>query len=112
MKKIGIIGAMAPEIELLKNKININKEDNIAGFDFFLGSIDDKEVIITRCGEGKVNAASCTQILIDRFQVDSIINTGIAGGLHESVKICDVVISNNVTHHDVRKGSDGKLFSL
>ena len=110
MKKIGIIGAMTPEIELLKNKIDINREDNIAGFDFFLGSIDDKDVIITRCGEGKVNAASCTQILIDRFEVDSIINTGIAGGLHESVKICDVVISNNVTHHDVRKAQMENCF--
>ncbi len=110
MKNIGIIGAMALEIELLKNKIDINRKENIAGFDFFLGSIKDKNVIITRCGEGKVNAASCTQILIDRFGVDCIVNTGIAGGLHESVKICDVVISNNVTHHDVRKGQMESCF--
>ncbi|MCQ4924516.1 5'-methylthioadenosine/adenosylhomocysteine nucleosidase [Tissierella carlieri] len=110
MKRIGIIGAMALEIELLKNNININTSKNIAGFDFFLGDIDNKDVIITRCGEGKVNAASCTQILIDRFGVDSIINTGIAGGLHESVKICDVVISSNVTHHDVRKAQMENCF--
>lgn len=103
MKTIGIIGAMDVEIELLKNKVNTYKTENIAGFNFFLGSIDDKNIIITCCGGGKVNAAACTQILIDRFGVDSIINTGIAGGLHESVKICDVVISSNVTHHDVRK---------
>lgn len=103
MKNIGIIGAMDLEIELLKNKIVIRRRENIAGFDFYIGSIDNKNIIITCCGVGKVNAASCTQILIDRFNVDSIINTGIAGGLHESVKICDVVISNNVTHHDVRK---------
>lgn len=104
MKTIGIIGAMNVEIELLKSKIQINKKETIAGFDFFLGSIDDKAIIITSCGGGKVNAAACTQVLIDRFCVDGIINTGIAGGLHESVKICDVVISSNVTHHDVRKG--------
>ena len=103
MKKIGIIGAMDVEIELLKSKFDINKKENIAGFDFFFGSIDNKSIIITSCGGGKVNAAACTQILIDRFHVDGIINTGIAGGLHESVKICDIVISSNVTHHDVRK---------
>lgn len=110
MKNIGIIGAMDLEIELLKNKTDIKRKENIAGFDFYIGFIDDKNVIITCCGVGKVNAASCTQILIDRFGVDSIINTGIAGGLHESVKICDVVISNNVTHHDVRKAQMESFF--
>lgn len=103
MKTIGIIGAMDVEIELLINRIKINEKENIAGFDYFIGSIGDKTVIITCCGCGKVNAASCTQILIDKYQVDGVINTGIAGGLHESVKVCDVVISSNVTHHDVRK---------
>ena len=46
MKRIGVIGAMALEIELLKNNININTSKNIAGFDFFLGDIDNKDVII------------------------------------------------------------------
>lgn len=110
MKTIGIIGAMNVEIELLKDRIRIDRKENIAGFDFFLGYVDGKNVIITCCGGGKVNAASCTQILIDRFDVDCIINTGIAGGLHESVKICDVVISNNVTHHDVRKAQMESCF--
>lgn len=103
MKKIGIIGAMDVEIEILINRIMIERKEMIAGFKFFSGNMDDKEIIITSCGGGKVNAAACTQVLIDRFNVDCIINTGIAGGLHESVKICDVVISSNVTHHDVRK---------
>ncbi|WP_313758307.1 5'-methylthioadenosine/adenosylhomocysteine nucleosidase [Tissierella sp.] len=110
MDTIGIMGAMELEIELLKNKLNIDRKENIAGFDFYIGSIDGKNTIITCCGVGKVNAASCTQILIDRFGVDGIINTGIAGGLHESVKICDVVISNNVTHHDVNKFQMEKFF--
>ena len=46
MKKIGIIGAMDVEIELLKSKFDINKKENIAGFDFFFGSIDNKSIII------------------------------------------------------------------
>ena len=52
---------------------------------------------------GKVNASSCTQILIDRFNVTEIINTGIAGSLNKKVKLCDIVISDNVTYHDVRQ---------
>lgn len=103
MSKIGIIGAMDLEIELLINKIGINRKETVAGFSYYIGSINDKKIVLTCCGIGKVNAAACTQILIDRYGVDSIINTGIAGGLHESVKICDIVISNNVTYHDVRK---------
>lgn len=110
MKSIGIIGAMRVEIELLKGKINFTKKESIAGFTYYIGSIDGKNVVLTTCGEGKVNAAACTQILINIFNVDCIINTGIAGGLHDSVKICDIVISNNVTHHDVRKAQMKKCF--
>ena len=52
---------------------------------------------------GKVNAAACTQTLIHKFDVDAIINTGVAGGLQPDVKVGDIVISTNVTHHDVSK---------
>ena len=68
------------------------------------------EVIIARSGVGKVNAAACAQTLIHKFNVDSIINTGVAGGLHPDVKVGDVVISTNVTHHDVSKNQMKKLF--
>lgn len=103
MNRIGIIGAMDLEIELLINKFGTNRKEIVAGFSYYIGSINNKKVVLTCCGIGKVNAAACTQILVDRYGVDCIINTGIAGGLHESVKICDIVISNNVTYHDVRK---------
>ncbi|KMP53202.1 5'-methylthioadenosine nucleosidase [Bacillus cereus] len=68
------------------------------------------EVIIARSGVGKVNAAACAQTLIHKFNVDSIINTGVAGGLHPDVKVGDVVISTNVTYHDVSKNQMQNLF--
>ncbi|PED05957.1 5'-methylthioadenosine/adenosylhomocysteine nucleosidase [Bacillus pseudomycoides] len=110
MKKVGIIGAMQIEIDLLLEKLDIYEEYTIARMPFYKGIFMDKEIIVTRCGIGKVNAASCAQILIDKFEVDCVINTGIAGGLHPDVKVGDLVISTNVTHHDVNKNQMKNLF--
>ncbi|WP_459502973.1 5'-methylthioadenosine/adenosylhomocysteine nucleosidase [Bacillus sp. C1] len=110
MKKIGIIGAMQIEIDLLLEKLDIHEEFTFAKMPFYRGIFMDKEIILTRCGVGKVNAASCAQILINKFEVDCIINTGVAGGLHGGMKVGDLVISTNVTHHDVDKGQMKRLF--
>ena len=110
MKIIGIIGAMDLEIKLLRDHMTILSTEKVAGFNYYFGEIEGHRVILTCCGVGKVNAASCTQILIDKYKVNWIINTGIAGGLHNDVKICDVVISENVTYHDVRKNQMISLF--
>ncbi|MGG5737082.1 MULTISPECIES: 5'-methylthioadenosine/adenosylhomocysteine nucleosidase [Bacillus cereus group] len=110
MNRIGIIGAMQIEIDLLLEKLHIKEEHTIAGMPFYKGNYMDTEIIITRCGVGKVNAAACTQILINKFDVDTIINTGVAGGLHPDVKVGDLVISTNVTHHDVSKNQMKNLF--
>ena len=110
MNRIGIIGAMQIEIDLLLEKLVIQEEQTIAGMPFYIGEFMGTEVIIARSGVGKVNAAACAQTLIHKFNVDSIINTGVAGGLHPDVKVGDVVISTNVTHHDVSKNQMKKLF--
>lgn len=71
------------------------------GMDFYQGRLNKKDVVVVRSGIGKVNAACCTQILIDIFEVDAIINTGIAGSLKAEINIGDVVISTDVLHHDM-----------
>lgn len=103
MKIIGVIGAMPMEINLIKEKLNIIDTKEYAGFKFYVGTMDNIKIILVSCSIGKVNSASCTQILIDKFDATYIINTGIAGSLKKEVKLCDIVISDNVTHHDVRK---------
>lgn len=110
MKIIGIIGAMDLEINIIKEALIIEDEHTYAGFKYYKGRIYELDIVLTCCGVGKVNAAACTQILIDKFNVDCIINTGIAGSLHGDVKICDIVISDNVTYHDVRKGQMKSCF--
>lgn len=91
------------EIELIKDKMVVEYEKGYAGFTFYGGKYKGLNIVLTSCGVGKVNASSCTQILIDKFNVAEIINTGIAGSLNGKVKLCDIVISDNVTYHDVRQ---------
>ena len=56
---------------------------------------------MVRSGIGKVNAGICTQILADLFQVDVVINTGIAGSLKAEINIGDIVISTDTLQHDM-----------
>lgn len=98
---LGIIGAMQEEVEQLISAMNVTKGEKKAGMDFYSGRLDGMPVTIVRSGIGKVNAAICTQILVDDFNVDAVINTGIAGSLHDKIEIADVVLSEDVLHHDM-----------
>ena len=69
--------------------------------DFHEGMLNGAQVVIVRCGIGKVNAALCVQILADLFQVTHIINTGVAGSLNAKLDIGDILISRDAVHHDM-----------
>ena len=103
MKRVGIISAMSIEMKLLQENMILEKELKICDFPFYVGAINNVPVILTTCSIGKVNAACCTQLLISNFNVDYIINTGIAGGIFNQLKLKDIVISSDVTYFDVRK---------
>ena len=98
---IGIIGAMDEEVEQIVAVMDIKKEETKACMTFKAGILAGKDVVIVRSGIGKVNAAVCTQILVDDFGVDYVINTGIAGSLKAEIDIADIVISSDVLHHDM-----------
>ncbi len=101
MNKVGIIGAMEVEVETLKKDMEIVREVKKAGMQFCEGRLCGQEVVVVRSGIGKVNAAVCTQILIDDFQVNAVVNTGIAGSLKAEINIGDMVISTDLVHHDM-----------
>ncbi len=101
MTKFGIIGAMEVEVELLIEHMNDTHVRKAAGLSFYEGKIAGQDVVVVRCGVGKVNAALCTQALIDLFHVDVVINTGIAGSLSNTLDIGDFVISCKTLQHDV-----------
>ena len=98
---IGIIGAMEEEVASLKEAMEIEETVELASMTFCKGVLCGKEVVIVRSGIGKVNAGICAQILVDRFQADMLINTGIAGSLDAKIDIGDMVISTDAVHHDM-----------
>ncbi|BDU50988.1 5'-methylthioadenosine/adenosylhomocysteine nucleosidase [Haliovirga abyssi] len=98
---IGIIGAMNEEIIELKSNMKLSKEEVAANMSFFVGEINGKEIVLVESGIGKVNSAMCTTILIERFNVDKIIFTGVAGAINNNLEVGDVVISKDLIQHDV-----------
>ncbi len=99
--KIGIIGAMAEEVSLLEQDIKQSTIVVQAGMSFYEGLLFDVPIVLCKSGVGKVNAAVCTQILIDRFGVDCILFTGVAGALNPELNIGDIVISTDCMQHDM-----------
>ena len=98
---IGIIGAMDEEVAKIKEQMENVTVFTKASMDFYEGTIVGKKVVVVRSGIGKVNAAMCTQILADRYEVDAIINTGIAGSLNADINIGDIVLSTDTLEHDM-----------
>ena len=87
MNRIGIIGAMEEEVAMLKEQMKDVTVKEKAAMEFFHGTLNKKEVVVVRSGIGKVNAGICVQILADDYQVDAVINTGIAGSLKAEINI-------------------------
>lgn len=98
---LGIIGAMEIEVNQIKSELSEIKITKKAGMEFNSGMLMGKPVVIVRSGVGKVNAGICAQILCDIFNVDAIINTGIAGSLKDEINIGDIVLSEDALQHDM-----------
>lgn len=98
---IGIIGAMEQEVSQVVAAMTNVSVSEIAGMKFNKGKFCNKDVIVVKSGIGKVNAAICAEILVACFNVDKIINTGIAGSLKNEINIGDVVLSTDALQHDV-----------
>jgi len=98
--KIGIIGAMDNEIEKFIEMFDLKKIDD--KYNIYTCSYQNKELYIVKSGIGKVNAAATTQYLINKYNVEMIINSGCAGSLTTNVKVMDIVISSYVTYHDFK----------
>ena len=105
-KIIAIICAMDIELEGYKKLIKNNSIEQIVGHEFLVGDYLDNKLVITKCGIGKVNAAAITLLLIEHYNPDLIINSGIAGGYAKSLKTLDVVVAEKVVYSDVDMTTD------
>ena len=101
MKKLGIIGAMQVEVEILLGRMENKTERTVAGSEFCEGTLEGLPAVVVQCGVGKVNAALCAQILRSCFDVTHLVNTGIAGSLCAQLDIGDLVVSTDAMYHDV-----------
>ena len=101
MKKIAVIGAMPSELADIRLMLGEAEIKRISGFDFYINEYKGNKIINACCGIAKVNAALCTQVMIDNFSPDYVINAGVAGGMNTAVKVCDIVISTEVLPHDL-----------
>ena len=100
MKKYGIIAAMQEEMQEIKNIMNEKEEQKIYELTFIKGKINNCDVILVEAGIGKVNAARVTQIIIDNFDLEAIINVGSAGSSNDELEIGDIVIGEKLVQHD------------
>ena len=75
MIRIGFNGAMEDAVALLKEQMQIEKRVEKASMEFCAGKLNGQEAVVVRSGSGKVNAGICTQILVDLFEVDAVINS-------------------------------------
>lgn len=98
--KVGIIGAMDVEVDTLKEATDIKTVTKIADMEFCEGTLGEKNVVIVKCGMGKVNSGICAHTLINDFNCTKIINTGVAGSLDDKIDIGDFVVSTDAVQHD------------
>ena len=99
--KIGIIGAMSVEVEALKERLDDATVKTVSGIEFYSGMLCGKQVVVAKCGIGKVFAAICAQTMIVCFGVTHIINTGVGGALSDNLSTLDVAIADGVVQHDM-----------
>ena len=96
---IGIIAAMEDEMSILLDKLNLNVYEQVCGCKFYLGKVNETDIVLTTCGVGKVNAAIAATVMIEYYECELIINTGIAGGI-TGVNTKDVIIGTKLMYHD------------
>lgn len=103
MKKVGIICAGDQELEPFLPHIQNYEVTKKAMLSFYQGTIHEVDIVALFSGVCKTNAAIATQILIDHFHVDAVINAGTAGGMAREIKVLDTVIATEVAYHDVQE---------
>ena len=98
--KIAILGAMDEEITLIRDALQQCQEHNVNHLLAYTGKLGDIDIVLVKCGIGKVAAAVSTTVIVNHFNPDYVINTGSAGGFSSHLNIGDIVIGTELCHSD------------
>ncbi len=105
--RIGIMGAMQVEVELLISKLENPQKRIVSQRAFYSGTLCGQDVVVVQCGVGKVNAAMCAEALILTCRPDLVINVGVAGGLTDRLHIGDIAVARDLVQYDVDTSAVG-----
>lgn len=97
---IGLLCAIPQELAHLREALEHETSEEVAGLRFDRGLLDGREVVLVGAGIGKVNTALVSSLLVERFGVGLVVFSGVAGGLDPDLRIGDVVIADRTVQHD------------
>lgn len=99
---IAFLGAMDIEVDGIKEQMTEATITKIGPYEYYCGKLHGMQIVVAKCGVGKVSAASCATALIERFHPSLLVNTGVAGGLlkDQGMRTGDIVIGTKTIHHD------------
>ena len=109
---IGILCAMDQEVAALYEMIQQPEITEISGYRFAVGRPAGKDVVVAKCGVGKVNAAICAQTMLLTYHPELVMNSGVAGSLSEKLRICDVAVGQDIVQHDIDTTACGDELAL
>ena len=101
MRRVAVVSAMREELAALMADMVEPRVERVAGRDFHFGTVAGRPVVLVLSGIGKVAAAATTALLLDRFDIDALLFTGVAGGLARGVAVGDVVLARELLQHDL-----------
>lgn len=107
---IGILCAMDKELQFFAETIQNSRIEKYLNHEFIVGTINDHDVVISKCGIGKIDAGISCALLIEHYSPTLLINSGIAGGFDKSLKVFDVVCANKTGLYDVDFTAEGHEF--
>lgn len=98
---IGIIGALAPEIEKFNSLLKNARTEKVGAMEYTVGNLGKNEVVTSVCGMGKVFSAVCTQTMIEKYSPSLVINVGAAGTTTNKLHIGNVAIAEKAVQYDM-----------
>lgn len=109
---IGIIGALEAEVREIIGKLEGEVVETAGSIEFHLGKLYGKNVVVARCGVGKVFAAICAEAMIIKYSPSLLINSGVAGALDKSLRPLDIVFADKLVQHDMDTSALGDPVGL